>query len=57
MWLEMVARSAFEVLGVGELEVFAAGEVGDGLGDVAFEAVGSGDGGHLGEASGGNEAG
>ncbi len=40
---------AFETFGVGEFEVLAAGEVGDGLGDVAAQAVRGGDGGHFGE--------
>ncbi len=42
-------EAAFEGLCVGEFEVFAAGETGHGLGNVAFETVGRGYRRHFGE--------
>jgi len=53
MWLEIVARLRSRIFASVSFEVFAAGEMGYGLGDVAFEAVGGGDGSHLGEGQGG----
>ena len=43
---------ALEARRVGEPEVFAAGEMGDGLGDVATETVSGCDSGHLGQSEG-----
>jgi hypothetical protein len=41
-------QTSFETLAVGEPEVLAAGEARDGLRNVAVQAVGDEDGGHLG---------